>query len=546
MLYIELLQRMSLVALSAYFFTRIKTFKNLIQGKISKKDKLIMIIFFSLLSIMGNYLGIDIVDKALANIRPIGVIVAGYIGGPLVGGIVGIIGGYHRYTFGGFTALACAVASFFEGMVGYVISKKPWKDDFSIKGAFYAGIWAEVTQFIIILIMAKPLEKAIILEKIIFLPMTLVNTLGVVIFIAIVKEVKNDLLNSEAVQAHKALRIAKKATFYMKSGFVKENIEKFIDAIYDVANVKGVFITNEKFILGIKNINLNNEDIQKSVESIRRNKSRNANLIYEENDIWHEKPIVIHSILINDKYRGAIGIKVKSRYEIRNYFNLCEELSSIIADEIEMYELNKIAEEGIQASYKALREQIHPHFLFNSLATIASLCRTDSEKARKLILELSNYFRTTLKRKEDFISLEEELEFLISYLKIEESRFGDRLQISIEIGNELDEIKVPVFILQPLVENAIKHGILPKIQGGSIDIVINEKDNYIEFEVKDDGVGMEKDKINNILLYETSGIGIKNVNERLRLLYGEESLLRIESILGKGTKVCFKIPKEKV
>lgn len=546
MLYIELLQRMSLVALSAYFFTRIKTFKNLIQGKVSKKDKLIMIIFFSFLSIMGNYLGIAIVDKALANIRPIGVIVAGYIGGPAVGGIVGIIAGYHRYSFGGFTALACAVASFFEGMVGYVMSKRPWKDDLSIKGAFYAGLWAEVTQFIIILIMAKPFEKAIILEKIIFLPMTIVNTLGVVIFIAIVKDVKNDLLNSEAVQAHKALRIAKKATFYMKSGFLKENVEKFIDAIYDVANVKGVFITNEKYVLGIKNINLNNDDIQKSVESIRRNKSRNANLIYEESDIWHEKPIVIHSILINDKYRGAIGIKVKSRYEIRNYFNLCEELSAIIADEIEMHELNKLAEEGIQASYKALREQIHPHFLFNSLATIASLCRTDSEKARELILELSNYFRTTLKRKEDFISLEEELEFLISYLKIEESRFGDRLVINIEIGKELDEVKVPVFILQPIVENAIKHGILPKIQGGSIDILINEKDNYIIFEVIDNGVGIEEDKINNILLYETSGIGIRNVNERLRLLYGEDSLLRIESILGKGTKVCFKIPKEKV
>ncbi len=546
MLYIELLQRMSLIALSAYLFTRTKTFKNLIQCNINKKDKLLMIVFFSFLSMIGNYLGIAVVDNALANIRPIGVITAGYIGGPIVGTIVALIAGWHRYTFGGFTALACAIASFFEAMTGYLFSKKPSSYDFSIKGAFYSGICAEIIQFLMVLIIAKPFEKALMLERVILLPMVLVNTLGVVIFIAIVKDVKKDLLNSEIAQTFKALRIAKQGIYYMKAGFKSENVEKFIDEIHAVSNILGIFISNEERFLGRKNIIITEETLSNWIKSINESEDLKSKLFYEDGDIREEHPIIISPIKINNKYRGSVGIKIKSKYEIKNYFSLCEELSDLLSNEIKMYELNKLAQQGMEANYKALRMQIHPHFLFNSLATIASLCRTDSEKARSLILELSNYFRTTLKRNEDFISLEEELNFLTSYLNIEKARFRQRLLINIDVEDELSHIKVPVFILQPLIENAIKHGILPKIEGGTMSLIIREKEEYISFLVKDNGVGMDESKIKNILLYENCGIGVKNVNERLRLLYGDKSKLKIKSTLNEGTTVYFKIPKERL
>lgn len=545
MLYIELLQRMSLIALSAYLFTRMKTFKNIIQCNTNKKDKLLMILFFSFLSMIGNYLGIAIVDNALANIRPIGVITAGYIGGPIVGTIVALIAGWHRYTFGGFTALACAIASFFEAMTGYFFSKKVSNYEFSIKGAFYSGICAEIIQFLMVLLIAKPFEKALMLEKIIILPMILVNTLGVVIFIAIVKDVKNDLFNSETAQTFKALRIAKQASYYMKTGFKSENVEKFINEIHSVSNILGIFIANEEEFLGKKNINLKKETLNNWINLINECDNLTYKLFFEDNDIKEEYPIIISPIKVNNKYRGSIGIKIKSKYEIKNYFSLCEELSDLLSNEIKIYELNKLAQQGIEANYKALIVQIHPHFLFNSLATIASLCRTDSEKARSLILELSNYFRTTLKRSEDFISLEEELDFLTSYLNIEKARFGERLSINIDVEDGLSHIKVPVFILQPLIENSIKHGILPKIEGGTMELVIREKEDYISFLIKDDGVGMNDHKVKNILSYENCGIGIKNVNERLKLLYGDKSKLNIKSTLNEGTTVYFKIPKER-
>jgi len=118
------------------------------------------------------------------------------------------------------------------------------------------------------------------------------------------------------------------------------------------------------------------------------------------------------------------------------------------------------------------------------------------------------------------------------------------LSININVEDELLTIMVPVFILQPLIENAIKHGILPKIKGGKVDLTIREEENYYIFIVEDDGVGIDEERLKNIMFSENSGIGIRNVNERLKLLYGEESGLDIRSKCDEGTTVLFKIPKE--
>ncbi len=544
MLFVELMQRMSLVAMAAYVFTRIKTFNSFFQNGISYRDKISIVIFFSFLAIMGNYLGIPIIDNALVNTRPIGVITAGYIGGPAIGALVGFIAGLHRYTLGGVTALACALASVAEGLIGSFFARKLKTGDFKIRQAICASIFAELTQYLIILIVGKPFNIAVEVVKVIFIPMLFVNTVGVAIFVAIIKESKIYLQNYKAEETLKTLRIAKKATYHMKLGFTKENIEKFINEIQGVANVIGVFFVNEKNTIIMNNINVEKEKILKWCSTIGNYSNDHIQLHYEYKDKLREYPIFINTVKVNNKCRGYFGIKVKSQYDIKNCFDLCEELSSILSNELEIYELNKLAKQGVEANYRALIQQIHPHFLFNSLTTIASLCRTNPEKARFLILELSNYFRTTLKRKEDFASLEKELEFLTSYLNIEKARFGERLSININVEDELLTIMVPVFILQPLIENAIKHGILPKIKGGKVDLTIREEENYYVFIVEDDGVGIDEERLKNIMFSENSGIGIRNVNERLKLLYGEESGLDIRSKCDEGTTVLFKIPKE--
>ena len=205
--------------------------------------------------------------------------------------------------------------------------------------------------------------------------------------------------------------------------------------------------------------------------------------------------------------------------------------------------LNEIAHAATTAELRALRAQIHPHFLFNALNTISSFCRTNPDKARNLIINLSNFFRQTLRKEEDFVPLEEEIVFISSYLEIEKARFGDRLRLDIEIPQSIMKIKMPVFVLQPLIENSIKHGILPRITGGSVLIKASEVNNEILFTVEDTGVGMSTEKLNQVI-NDCPGIGLNNVNKRLKLLYGEGNTLKIITSPSSGTKITFLIPKE--
>jgi two-component system LytT family sensor kinase len=195
----------------------------------------------------------------------------------------------------------------------------------------------------------------------------------------------------------------------------------------------------------------------------------------------------------------------------------------------------------MQARMDALVSQINPHFLFNTLNTVSSLIRFDPDTARTVLLKLANIMRRRLKTPLHFLPLKQELEFIDDYLDIEVVRFGrDKLQIRKEIEPETLDAIVPSMILQPLVENAIRHGIGPKIEGGTITLRACRRDGHVVVEVVDDGVGIPEERRNEI--YE-SGIGIRNVSERLKVLYGPDFTLKIDSQAGKGTAIRFEIPE---
>ncbi|MGH9432102.1 MAG: sensor histidine kinase [Terriglobia bacterium] len=195
----------------------------------------------------------------------------------------------------------------------------------------------------------------------------------------------------------------------------------------------------------------------------------------------------------------------------------------------------------LQARMDALISQINPHFLFNTLNTISSLIRFDPDKARMILLKLSNILRRRLKVQAHFVPLHQELDFIDDYLDIEVVRFGpEKLRIVKQVDAEAVESLVPSMVLQPLVENALRHGIGPRIEGGTITLVARRKDGHLIVEVHDDGVGISPERRKDI--YE-SGIGIRNVNERLRVLYGHEYSLRIQSEPGQGTSISFTIPE---
>ena len=198
----------------------------------------------------------------------------------------------------------------------------------------------------------------------------------------------------------------------------------------------------------------------------------------------------------------------------------------------------------LQARMEALQNQINPHFLFNTLNSVSSLVRFDPDTARELIIKLANILRRLLHSSDAFVPLREELEFIDNYLDIEVVRFGrDKLRVVKELDTPSLETMVPSMLLQPLVENSIKHGLASKIEGGSIYVRSRLTDSHLIIEVEDNGVGMSSA---NLLERPTglggTGIGMANVAERLKVLYGDTARMTVDSHEGKGTLVRLRLP----
>ena len=193
----------------------------------------------------------------------------------------------------------------------------------------------------------------------------------------------------------------------------------------------------------------------------------------------------------------------------------------------------------MEARLQALTNQINPHFLFNTLNSVTSLIRTNPEQARIMIQKLSRILRRLLRKHEHLTPLRDELDFIDDYLSIEQVRFGGKLRFEKEIEPGTMDMLVPSMLLQPLVENCIKHGISRKVEGGSIVLRARRERSILYVTVEDDGIGITPDRLANM---RHSGIGVTNVNERLNVLFGDAGRLRIESQEGKGTQVEIQIP----
>jgi two-component system, LytTR family, sensor kinase len=195
----------------------------------------------------------------------------------------------------------------------------------------------------------------------------------------------------------------------------------------------------------------------------------------------------------------------------------------------------------LEARLDALQRQINPHFLFNTLNSITSLVRSKPELAREMIVKLANILRALLKDREAFVPFSEELAFTDDYLDIEVVRFGEKLKVVKEIAADTLHIVVPGMLLQPLIENSIKHGLEPRLNGGTVTLRSRLEGNRVLIEVADDGVGMGNRPV-SALRRTGAGIGMKNVQERLEVLYGNQARFEVVSNPGRGTLVTIEIP----
>jgi len=192
-----------------------------------------------------------------------------------------------------------------------------------------------------------------------------------------------------------------------------------------------------------------------------------------------------------------------------------------------------------EARLRALTSQINPHFLFNTLNTVNSLIRTNPEQARTVVRKLSNILRRLLRKDESMSPLRDEISFINDYLSIEMTRFGDKLKFINETEPSTLDLLVPSMLLQPIIENSIKHGLSSKVEGGSITLRTRLTDERIHIEIEDDGVGVEDAKLATMF---DSGIGVSNVNERLHVLFGDDYRMDVDSRPGEGTRTHIEFP----
>ncbi|QDG64140.1 MULTISPECIES: sensor histidine kinase [unclassified Pseudarthrobacter] len=221
------------------------------------------------------------------------------------------------------------------------------------------------------------------------------------------------------------------------------------------------------------------------------------------------------------------------------------EVADWVAVQVELAELDASRTLLMEAEVRALRAQISPHFIYNSLNAIASFINTDPERARELVVEFADFTRYSFRRHGDFTTLAEELRCIDRYLLLERARFGERVQVSLRVAPEVLGTVIPFLSLQPLVENAVRHGLEAKEGPGHITITAEDAGAFAEVTIEDDGVGMDPEQLRSVLAGHTDGdhVGLRNVDARLRQVYGNDHGLVVETAPGEGTLITMRVPK---
>ncbi|MCO7275078.1 MULTISPECIES: sensor histidine kinase [Cellulosimicrobium] len=220
------------------------------------------------------------------------------------------------------------------------------------------------------------------------------------------------------------------------------------------------------------------------------------------------------------------------------------EVAQWCSAQLELGELEASRTALAQAELRALRAQISPHFVYNALGAIASFISTDPERARDLVLDFADFTRYSFRGRGDFTTLADELRSIHSYVELERARFGERLAVTLQIAPESLTAVIPFLSVQPLVENAVRHGLEPQERGGTIVITARDEGTQTEITVEDDGVGMDPAVVRELLTSRGSEhVGLRNVDRRVRQLYGDDHALDIETAPGSGTLVRLRVPR---
>lgn len=363
--------------------------------------------------------------------------------------------------------------------------------------------------------------------------------------------------NDENQPVDQTLQIANETLPYLRRGLTEESAREIVEIIQKIAEVPAVAITDRERVLAYLGAGCERHQPGDLIltEATRQviatgqikviHTSEQLNCIVKDCDCpldsavivpLHNRDQVVGSLKLYQTHNGQLPAGV---------IRLAAGIAQLLSLQLELAELDRQTQLLTLAKLDALHAQINPHFFFNILNTIIMYSRTNPSRARRLLIKLAEFFRQTMKRHGHFVTLSEELECVHTYLVLEKARFDTKLTIIEEVDQGLLDYQIPVLCLQPLVENAIKHGLTPKVGNGAVKLSAHMEGKELKLKVVDDGVGITAEKLPLVLQHgygSGNGVGLSNVHERLQSLYGSNYGLEIKSTESVGTTVTVRIP----
>ncbi|PKU24934.1 sensor histidine kinase [Telmatospirillum siberiense] len=551
---VALLQQTCVYLVIAFLMSRTPLFIPLMHVTIRFPNKVACYLVFSLFCVLGTYFGLR-VDDSIANTRAIGAGLSGILGGPWVGIVVGLTGGLHRYSMGGMSALACAISTVFSGLVGgmmhrYMVRRGQNELLFDPFRVAIVSLCSEIVHMLVILALARPSDAAAKLVADIAVPMLIANTLGAALFMRILLDRRVMFERQSGLFSAMALKIAARSVGVLRTGFNQENSMQVARIIHEETGVGAVAITDREKLLAFIGIGDDHHltgmpiTLPQTLQAIANNEILYADgneQIFQctiRPDCRLGATLVVPLHDEREKVIGTVNL-YEPRTKLFSTINrsLGEGIARLLSTQILAGRYEQQKQLLTQSEIKLLQAQVNPHFLFNALNTLSAVIRLDPEKARHLVQNLSTFFRKNLKRSSVEASLSDEIEHVNAYLQIELARFSPHLSVDIDMPEELREARIPAFTLQPIVENAIKHGTSQLMCDGLIrieavrdhsDLVVSVEDNAGLFEKSSDGDGM----------------GMSLVDRRIKNRYGDAYGVEVECVPDRYTRVNLRIPLE--
>jgi len=571
---IILLERIGLLLVIAFVMTRTPGFKTLLYREFSWKMSMLHAFVFGIFGIAITITGVIITEESVIRdfvIFPVEsnqlivssslvpVVIAGLLGGPVVGLGAGIIAGGHLMFLGGVGWLANGLVNPLTGLLAGLTARffsnerviSPWK-------ALFIGVFPPILQMQLLLILYTGSDQMVEIVDRIGLPLVLSNSVAIAVFTAMIGIVLREQENEAALATRQALTIAEEALPYLKKNFEAEEAKGIANLLYERLDLAAVSVTNKEKILAHQGVG---EDHHRPGDPIAAPVSSKAfrtkvmQVTYTKTELAcpQEKctlgAAIVIPITVENNVAGLIKFYFKKAHHITPVeVTMAQGLGQFISNQLHVLAAQELKTHIRDAELRNLQAQINPHFLFNTLQLIATLFRESPEKARHITLQLASYMRFNLRLvSRSLIELEKECEHVQAYAAIIQARFAGRMEINFEMPEDVSGVYIPPSTIQPLVENSVQHGLKNTADKGKIDVRIDKLNGEIAIMVRDNGDGFPehilKDASHTPLKgIKNGGTGMYNVNQRLIRLLGDRAQMAVRNLPDGGSEVFFTIP----